>query len=257
MKKLSGPILTCILLISLFSCATRDEVVYFQPAEDIEGMQNLMDYEPVIEENDVLRINVSSRDEVLVKPFQTNLSSQGSGGGSGGQNLSLTGYLVDPEGFIQFPVLGQVKAKGKTRTELEQQLQSQIRNMVTDAVVSVRIVNFKITVLGEVSSPGRIEVTDGRITLPQLIADAGDISYGGERENILVVREKDGVKSYGRVDLTSADVFNNPYYYLKQNDIVYVEPNYKTIKSAGFITSYTGLISIGTTILSIVLLLTR
>lgn len=257
MKKLSGQILIGILFLSFFSCATRDEVVYFQPAEDIEGIQNLMDYEPVIEENDVLRINVSSRDEVLVKPFQMNFNSQGSGGGSGGQNSSLTGYLVDPKGYIQFPVLGQVKAKGKTRTDLEQQLQSQIRDMVTDAVVSIRIVNFKITVLGEVNNPGRVEVTDGRITLPQLIADAGDISYGGKRENILVVREKDGIKSYGRVDLTSAEVFTNPYYYLKQNDIVYVEPTYKQMKSAGFITSYTGLISIGTTILSLVLLLTR
>lgn len=257
MKKLCGLILTGILITSLFSCATRDEVVYFQPSEDIAGVQNAMDYEPVIEENDVLRINVSSRDDVLIKPFQTNFNSSGGGGGGGSQNLSLTGYLVNPEGYIQFPVLGEVMAKGKTRSELEQELQSQIRDMVTDAVVSVRIVNFKITVLGEVNNPGRVEVTDGRITLPQLIADAGDISYGGKRENILVVRQKDGVKSYGRVDLTSADVFNNPYYYLKQNDIVYVEPTYKTVKSAGFITSYTGLISIGTTILSLVLLLTR
>lgn len=250
-------ILNLLLIFLIFSsCATRDEVVYFQPAEQIEGYENLMDYEPVLEENDVLRINVSSRNDALVKPFQMNFNSQ-QGGGGGGQNQNLTGYLVDPRGFIQFPVLGQVKVAGKTRTELEQDLQSEIRNMVTDAVVSVRIMNFKITVLGEVNSPGRIEVNDGRITLPELIAEAGDISYGGQRENIVVFREIDGIKSVGRVDITSSDVFKNPYYYLKQNDLVYVEPNYKTVKSAGFITSYTGLISIGTTLLSIILLVTR
>ncbi|AVR46881.1 sugar transporter [Christiangramia fulva] len=256
MKKLSGLLLTSILLVSLFSCATRDEVVYFQKAEDINGMKNLLDYEPVIEKNDVLRINVSSRNEEVVKPFQMNLGNQQSGGG-GGQNLSLTGYLVDPKGYIQFPVLGQVKVAGKTRTELEQDLQEQIRSMVTDAVVSVRIVNFKITVLGEVGSPGRISVDDGRMTLPQLIAEAGDISYSGKRENILVIREVDGVKSMGRVDITSSDVFNNPYYYLRQNDIVYVEPTYKKIKSAGFITSYTGIFSLIGSITGLIFLFSR
>ncbi len=240
MQKVAGLIFLCLIISS---CATRDEVVYFQEAEDIQGMQNLMDYEPVIEKNDVLRINVSSRNEEVVAPFQINTGSQ-QGGGGGAQNSSLTGYLVDPNGYIQFPVLGQVKVAGKTRTRLEQELQMQIRTMTTDAVVSIRIINFRVTVLGEVGSPGRIQVEDGRITLPELFASAGDIKYSGKRENILVIREIDGVKSMGRVDITSSDVFKNPFYYLKQNDIVYVEPTYRQMKSAGFFSSYAGIFSL-------------
>ncbi len=251
-------ILSLLLIIFLFTnCATRDEVVYFQKAEDIQGMKNIMDYEPVIERNDVLRINVSSRNEEVVKPFQMNLGNQQSGGGGGMQNQSLMGYLVDPKGNIQFPVLGQVSVAGKTRTELEQELQSRIREMVTDAVVSVRIINFRITVLGEVGSPGRVSVEDGRITLPELIAQVGDITYQGQRENILVIREIGGVKSTGRVDITSSEVFNNPFYYLKQNDIVYVEPTYKQMKSAGFISSYAGIFSLIGSITGLIFLFSR
>ncbi len=244
-----------LLSLTIFSCSTRKEIVYFQDIEELAGYENIMDYEPVIEPDDVLRINVSSLNGEVVKPFQPNTQGQQGGGGGGGQNMSLTGYLVDPDGNIQFPVLGAVEVAGKKRSEIQQDLQNEIRNFVTDAVVDVRIVNFKVTVLGEAGGT-RVEVSDGRITVPELIAEVGDISYGGKRQNILVIRETNGVKSYGRVDLTDAnDVFKNPYYYLKQNDIVYVEPTYKTVKSAGFFTSYQGIISVGTTIISLYLLI--
>lgn len=241
----------------LLGCATRKEVVYFQEAESLEGYPNLMDYEPVIEKNDVLSINVSSIDDKLVEPFRLDRGNQRSGGGGGNQNLSLTGYLVDPEGNIQFPVVGQIKVAGLTRREVQQEVQEKVRRYVTDAVVDVRIMNFRVTVLGEVGNPGRVDITDGRITIPELLAMAGDISYSGKRENILVIREIDGVKKVGRVDMTEAEVFKNPFYYLKQNDLVYVEPTYKQVKAAGLINSYGGLISLGTTILSLVLLLNR
>lgn len=242
-----------ISTLTLFSCATRKEIVYFQDAESLEGMQNLLNYEPVIQPNDVLRIQVSSRNEEVVAPFQMNTGGQQSGGG--GQNMSLTGYLVDPEGFIQFPVLGRIEVAGEKRTALEQDLQTRLRSYVTDAVVSIRIANFSITVLGEVGHPGRVKVQDGRITVPELLAESGDVAYTGKRRNILVIREEDGVKKVGRVDMTDTDLFSNPFYYLKQNDIVYVEPTYKKVKSAGFFTSYTGIISLGTTIISLYLLI--
>lgn len=252
----------CLFIILIFlisSCSTRKEIVYFQDAESLEGYENIMDYEPVIEENDVLRINVSSMNEEVVRPFQNTGSQQGGGaGGGGGQNLSLTGYLVDPEGIIQFPVLGAVEVAGKTRSEIQKDIQNQVRDYVTDAVVDVRIVNFRVTVLGEVGNPGRVEVTDGRITIPELLAMSGDISYTGKRENILVIREVDGVKSIGRVDMTEADVFkNNPYYYLKQNDVVYVEPTYKQVKSAGLITNYGGIFSLITSAISLYFIFNR
>ncbi|MDT0649774.1 polysaccharide biosynthesis/export family protein [Autumnicola edwardsiae] len=214
-------------------------------------MENILEYEPTIQPNDVLRINVSSQIEEIVAPFQ-NRNSQSSGGG-GGQNLALTGYLVDPEGFIQFPVIGEVEVGGKKRGEVQKLLQEQIRNYVTDAVVDIRIVNFSVTVIGEVNA--RVPVNDGRISMPELLATAGGIPYTGLRENILVIRQINGVKSVGRVDMTEADIFSNPYFYLRQNDIVYIEPTYRRVKSAGFFTSYQGIISIGTTIISLYLLI--
>ncbi|APU66796.1 polysaccharide biosynthesis/export family protein [Christiangramia flava] len=247
--------LSIISIFLLGSCATRDEVVYFQEPESLQGYQNLMDYEPTIQKNDVLRIDVSSRNEEVVKPFQKNSNGQQSGGQSG--NMSLTGYLVDPKGFIQFPVFGNIEAAGKTRGEFQAEIEDKVRTMVTDAVVTVRIINFSVTVLGEVGSPGRVQVQDGRLTLPELFASVGDISYSGLRENIVVIREQNGEKSVGRVDMTSADVFKNPFYYLKQNDVVYVEPTYKQVKSAGFITSYTGIFSLIASITGLVLLFSK
>ncbi|MFD1096320.1 polysaccharide biosynthesis/export family protein [Salegentibacter chungangensis] len=248
--------LLVIFVFSVFSCATKEEIVYFENSKSLEGKENLLDYEPVIQPNDVLRINVSSSsvNEEIVAPFQMKTGQQGSGGG-GGQNLSLTGYLVSPEGAIQFPVLGTVQVGGMTRGEIQNKFQKQISEYVKDPVVDVRIVNFSVTVLGEVGSPGRVQITDGRVTMPELLAMVGDVTYDGRRQNITVIREVNGVKSVGSIDMTETDLFDSPYFYLKQNDLVYVEPSYRAVKSAGFFTSYQGIISIGTTIISLYLLI--
>jgi len=245
-----------ITVISISSCATKDEVVYFDNAQSLNGKENLLDYEPQIEKNDVLRINVSSSsvNDEITKPFQMNSQGSQSSGG-GGQGQSLTGYLVSPEGTINFPVLGTVEVRGLTRTKIQKKLEGQIAEYVRDPVVDVRIVNFSVTVLGEIGSPGRVKITDGRVTMPELLAMSGDISYNGKRENIMIIREVNGVKSVGYIDMTESDLFDSPYYYLKQNDLVYIEPTYRTVKSAGFFTSYQGIISVGTTILSLYLLI--
>ena len=253
-------IFTMLLCSSfLLSCATKDQIVYFENVRSLEGEKNLLEYEPIIEPNDVLRINVSSSsiNEEIVAPFQMRTQGQqgGSGGSAGNQNSSLAGYLVSPEGNIQFPVLGKIKVTGLSRTEVQEKLQDKIEVYVKDPIVDVRIMNFSVTVLGEVGSTGRIQIPDGRITIPELIAMAGDISYDGKRENITVIREQNGVKSVGTIDMTSAELFSSPYYYLKQNDIVYVEPSYRAVKSAGFFTSYQGIISLGTTIISLYFLI--
>ncbi|QYA26057.1 sugar transporter [Gramella sp. MT6] len=246
-----------ILTLLLNSCATKKEVVYFYEGKDtLEGQQNLLNYEPKIEKNDVLRINVSSSsiNEEIVQPFQMKTGGQQSGGG-GNQSLALTGYLVSPDGMINFPVLGQIQVEGLTRTEIQKKLEEKIEVYVKDPIVDVRIVNFSVTVLGEVSNPGRVEIQDGRVSMPELIAMAGDITYDGRRENITIIREIDGVKKIGTIDMTQTDLFSSPYFYLKQNDIVYVEPSYRAVKSAGFFTSYQGIISLGTTIIGIYVLI--
>jgi polysaccharide export outer membrane protein len=145
----------------------------------------------------------------------------------------------------------------KSRSELEAFLTKEIKAYVTDAVVAVRIINFRVIVLGEAGGQTVVPVENERMSIPELFASVGGITYDGQRKNILVIRESDGVRSVGRVDITSADVFSNPYYYLKQNDIVYVEPTLRKVKSAGWVTSPMGLISIGTTIFGLIALFTR
>jgi len=243
-------------LALLASCSSRKEIVYFQDAEKLDNMKNLMKFEPVIEVNDILSIDVSSLNDEVSAPFQMNSGNQQSGGG-GSQSQVPQGYLVDIDGDIQFPVLGKIPVANKSRSELEAFLTKEIKAYVTDAVVAVRIINFRVIVLGEAGSETVVQVKNERMSIPELFASVGGISYNGKRKNILVIRETDGVRSVGRVDITSADVFSNPYYYLKQNDIVYVEPTYRQVKSAGFITSYTGLISLGTTIIGLMFLFSR
>ena len=243
--------------ILVSSCSTRKEIVYFQDYERLPNMTAPEDFVAKIEINDVIRVDVSSMDEELSAPFQLNLNNQSSGGGGGNQNAAMTGYLVNSEGNINFPVLGEIHVEGKSREELEKELTAVLReNYLKDAVVRVRIVNFKVTVMGETGS-SVIDVVDERISVPQAIAMSGDITYDGKRDNILVIRQVDGQLAYETLDLTSVDIFQNPYYYLKQNDIVYVEPTYRKVKSAGFITSWQGLVSILTTAFSLFVLFSR
>jgi polysaccharide export outer membrane protein len=139
---------------------------------------------------------------------------------------------------------------------LEAILTEKIHQYVTDAVVAVRLLNFRVVVLGE-TGESVVQVENEQITIPELLANVNGITYDGRRDNIMIIREVDGVKTVGYVDMTSADLFKNPFYYLKQNDIVYVEPTYRTVKAAGFITSWQGLVSIATTAFSLIILFTR
>lgn len=250
-------ILPCLLILFLASCSTKKEILLFQDIEKIKNFDAIEHFEPKIGVNDVLRINVSSLNDEVVEPFQMDMNNQSQNGGGGGNSAILNGYLVDADGNIQFPVLGETHVAEMTRGELEEFLTEKLRQYVTDAVVQVRIVNFKVTVMGEVGSRGVIQIPDERVSMPDLIAMAGGITYSGKRNNILVIRDDNGKKTYGYVDLTSADIFNNPFYYLKQNDIVYVEPTYRQVKSAGFITNYTGFFSLITSIAGLIFIFTR
>ena len=242
-------------LFSLASCSTKKEILFFQNPEKLESMEKMKNFEPVFEVNDILHIKVSSLNAEVAAPFQMNSGGQSQGGG-GQQNPSLMGYMVDVDGNIQFPVLGKVQVAGKSRSELEAFLTREIMAYVTDAVIAVRLLNFRVVVLGETGN-SVVQVENEQITIHELLAQVGGITYDGRRDNVMIIREVDGKKSYGRVDMTSSDVFKNPYFYLKQNDIVYVETTYRKVKSAGFITSYTGLISLATTVFGIIVLITR
>ncbi|HPE83776.1 MAG TPA: polysaccharide biosynthesis/export family protein [Aequorivita sp.] len=248
---------TAILLLictSLFSCATKKEILYFQDAENLNLEEIKTTFEPVIEPNDILYITVSSIDEEVVKPFKRTIGSEGS---PVTNNIQLQGYLVDSEGNIRFPVLGTLGVMGKTRGTVEQELKTKLSEYITDVVVDVRIINFKVTVIGEVKNPGVFRIQDERITLPEAIAQAGDFSEDGKRKDVTVIREEDGVRKVSKIDYTSSQLFSSPFYFLKQNDIVYVEPSLKGVRKSGFIPDVPALLSLVTVVLSTVILLTR
>ncbi len=244
-----------ILLIfctTLFSCATRNEIIYFQDAKEMNLQEIETSFEPIIESNDILYITVSSIDDDVTKPFKRSSGAEGAA-----NDKKLQGYLVDADGNIRFPVLGTLPVVGKTRGTVEKELKEQLSNYITDVVVDVRIINFKVTVLGEVGAPGVYRIEDERVTLPEALALAGDLTVDGKRRDITVIREENGVRKVANIDLTETDIFGNPFYFLKQNDIVYVKPSLKGVKKSGFIPDIPSLLSLFTIVLSTVIILTR
>jgi len=154
------------IILLLGSCATKKQIHYFQDAEDLNQSDINIQFEPIIEANDILHISISSIDNDVVKPFQRTTDVENN---VNSNNPGLQGYLVNSSGMIRFPVLGDVKVIGKTRAEIEKDLKARLSEYVTDVVVDVRIMNFKVTVLGEVNNPGVYSVKDERVTLPEAI----------------------------------------------------------------------------------------
>ena len=197
------------LVILATSCATKKEIIYFQDAETLNDKLNEQNFEPIIESNDILYVAISSIDEAVIAPFKRNTGLEGNISNS---NAGLQGYLVNVDGAINFPVIGEVAVAGKTRGQVKAQLKAELSEYIKDVVVDVRIMNFKITVIGEVNIPGVYTIADERVTLPQALGLAGDLSQDGKRENIMVIREVDGKQQVARVDLTKTDFFSSPYY---------------------------------------------
>lgn len=221
-------------IVLLFSCAPRKDSVYYQNIDSLATQEKSNSYEIKIQPDDLLMIIVSSDDPETAIPFNLSTISVPSAGtvnAAQGQ-LTMQSYLVDSGGIIDFPVLGKLKVGGLSRTEVMQLLEAKIAKYIKNPIINLRLMNFKISVQGEVTLPGTYSVSSDRITLIEAISMAKDLTIYGKRNNILVIRELNGVKSYNRVDITKADFINSPFYYLAQNDVVYVEPNKTRINGA-------------------------
>lgn len=240
--------------ISLLSCATKKQILYFQDAETLDSTDIQKAFEPLIEQNDILYISISSIDETVVKPFNRNTGLEGNINQS---NPGLQGYLVNTEGNINFPVLGTLTVAGKNRTEVEDMLKTLLLEYIKDVVVDVRIMNFKVTVLGEVNNPGVYTIRNERVTIPEALGLAGDLTEDGSRVDVTIIREEAGKRVVSRVDITQTDFYTSKFFFLKQNDVVYVQPSLKGVKKSGFIPSIPALLSFVTVVLSTVILLTR
>ncbi|OXG08342.1 polysaccharide export outer membrane protein [Flavobacterium araucananum] len=214
------------LLVLFFSCASKHDVVYYQNIEAISASQDANFYEVKIQPDDLLMIIVSADDPEVSIPFNLktySISSSKLDVARGQETIQL--YLVDQAGYIEFPVLGKLHVGALTRSEVLQLLKDRIGNYIKNPIVNIRITNFKVSVQGEVNLPGTYPVNSERVTLIEALSMAKDLTIYGKRDNILVIRENNGKKSYNRIDLTKSDFINSPFYYLAQNDVVYVEPN--------------------------------
>jgi polysaccharide biosynthesis/export protein len=233
----------CLFLIALFclgcgcltSCTTPRNstlpVKYFQPEGASQASLPIVPntYVPIIQPNDLLSIVVGSLSPESNEIF--NQSNQFTTSSSSGSS-ETAGYLVDQQGNIQLPLIGKVHVMGLSTQRAADTLRHQLSTYLREPTVNIRLRNFKVTVMGEVGGPNVYLVPDEKVSLPQLLSMAGDLTYTGRRENILVIREENGQQHYGRVDLSSREVFRSPFYYLHKNDIVYVEPT--PAKEVGF-----------------------
>ncbi len=211
------------------SCGSYKNIPYFQ--DKVINNPEAIDRHAgiVIQPKDMLSIVVSSRTPELTPMFNLPIVSYNAGSemvaSAGSQRIMC--YSVDNDGFIDFPVLGKISVAGKTRWECAEAIKKELidRKYLDDAVVTVEFTNFKVSVLGEVASPGTYTIEGDKVTILQAISLARDLTIFGKRENVSVIREQNGKRVIYEVDLTSTELFKSPAYYLQQNDIVYVEPS--------------------------------
>lgn len=226
------PILLVLFIILLGSCAKEKDFIYFQSnntKNTVNTDSTIKQFVPVLKRNDVITITVSALDPEATKPF--NLVAG-----------NVPSYLIDEEGNIDFPVLGLIKLAGLSKTEAILLLTERIKSYVKNPIVTLKIINFKVTVLGDVSRPGNVAVPNERITLLEVLGQVGDLQLSGNRKNVLVISENEGVRTETRIDLTTKEIFNSPAYYLNQNDVVYVEVGKMKIKSTSDVVRYSGLV---------------
>lgn len=214
-----APVLICCFLMS---CVSTQKAVYFNNLPDTVIAPLQGNFEPVIQKNDILQITVSSLNPEDATVFNAPVALSATSSNS----PAAAGYLVSEQGFIQYPVLGQVKAAGLTKEQLTNYLRDELNNrkLMKDPVVSIRLLNYRVTVLGEVGKPTVVNVTNEKITILEALGMAGDITIYGKKDNVLLIRDVDGQRTVKRLNLNSDEIFSSQYYYLKSNDIVYVEP---------------------------------
>lgn len=263
--KLLTSVLLFFILLTCASCVSQKKMIYLQGADYLQDnpQQIKENFELKIQSDDQLAISISSKDRELIEPFNNN-TLIGSGSSQYSAQAGVSYFQVDKDGNIEFPIFGTLKASGLTRMELAKELENRLisQNYIKDPQVSVKIMSFKVTVLGEVKAPGVQNVTGERLTLLEALGMAGDLLPSAKRENIMVIREEDGKRKSYMVDLTSSyDVLNSPCYFLQQNDVVYVEPNSAIrVKGSGTMSTMAstfGMISMVASLVSIIIALSR
>lgn len=247
----------------LLSCNSQKEIAYLQEQES--AIRTVMDslYDARIKPKDLLTITVNTFDKEASLPFNLMFPASTPSGYSNsvGENV-MQKYLVDNDGCIDFPVLGSVKVAGLTKKEVESYLRGRLSAFLKEEpLINVRMVNYKISVIGEVARPNTYTITNEKVNILEALALAGDLTIYGKRKNVKLMREsQSGVRDVYVVDLTDKNLINSPYFYLQQNDVLYVEPNKTKMRNSRY-SAFTGQVLTGTSVMvsvaSLVVTLTR
>lgn len=243
-------------LIFFNSCGSRKSMVYLQ--QDSTQINTLYEqYVPKIQVNDILTIVVSAADPKVTAPFNP-VSTMSTSNLTQSVDMALRPtYTVDNNGNITLPMLGKVHVAGLTRIEAIEKIRTELNQYIKDPGVNMNFNNFRISVLGEVARPGSFIMPTERVTVLEALGMAGDLTIRGVRESVLLIREVDGRKTMHRLDLTKQNILNSPYYYLAQNDVIYVEPNKAQINNSKLGANTNIIISIASLLITVISVLTR
>jgi polysaccharide export outer membrane protein len=254
-NKLSG-YLVILLVLFLASCATKKSVILFQDLDE-NISKEVVHTDRKVQVNDILDIKISTLIPETAIPY--NSGGRASNMIANVEILKLQGYLVSAEGNVSLPILGQIPVGNKTIFEIQNDIKTKLEENghLLNPTVVVRVLNAKVTILGEVRSPGTYGYTEQFITLPQALGYAGGVTIDADRKQTWLIREEEGKRQYYKLDLTKTDWFDSPVYTIKQNDIIYVYPNDVKVKSAGFIGNTSTVLSVASILLTTYVLLTR
>ena len=251
-------ILTAVILVS---CSSKSQLLYI--GDHNKYSQKNIEHSSVlvsknlshIQPGDILKIDVSSLVTEAAAIFNKDLNKVQNS--SNLEALLLDGYLVSDNFEINFPVLGVIDVKNLSQHDLEKKITNLLvdQGHLQNPTINITRLNFKFTVIGEVANPGTFSFLDENINLFQAIGHAGDLTINGKRKNIILLRQEKGLQKIYNIDLTKSDIIRRPYFYIHNNDVIIVEPNFSKVKSAGFIGSPASIASISSLLLSITLLL--
>ncbi|WP_454879175.1 polysaccharide biosynthesis/export family protein [Sphingobacterium detergens] len=253
-----GLTLVCVaLMLTIFSsCGSRKNMVYLQPDSTLIDTQ-YEQYIPRIQPNDILTIVVTAADPKVTAPFNP-VSTMTTGSMTQQVDMALRPtYTVSNEGDIILPMLGKLHVANLTRVQAIEKIRSELSQYIKDPGVNMNFNNFRVSVLGEVAHPGSFILPTERVTILEALGLAGDMTIRGVRDNVMLIREKDGKKTTHRLDLTKQNTLNSPYYYLAQNDVIYVEPNKSQINNSKLGANSNIIISIASLLITVISVLTR
>ncbi len=257
MKRFLKSILVLIVVSMFSSCESRKNMIYFQNIEGIGIEQTQILNTPIIQIGDVLSISVSALDMEAVRPFNLPVVVYNNISGSVNGVPKQQGYRVLNDKSINYPIIGKLLVSGLTIAEVQELVVEKLSGYIKNPIVNVEIINYKISVLGDVSKPGTFQIDNEQISILQAIGMAGGLNIQGKRSNILIIRDNSGKKEYCRIDLRDANLLNSEFFFLQQNDVVYVEPNKTKINSSKYGPAVSVTVSIASTIIALISVLTR